>query len=300
LNSLLDKQKRLDIYLKKIEDLPSMPAVVAELIKLVDNPMTSTGQIEDLFSKDQGLTVKALKLANSAYYAIPGGAKTLNRAITFLGLNTIKQLLITASIFEAFKKLDSPPDFRLSEFWQHSMGAAIVAERLAKKLKFFSPEELFICGLTHDIGKLALLIIDKTEFVATCIYANQNKISFNKAELDRETPLHTFCGEVLAKKWKLPELVRLTIKEHHSPNPKIRSNPDPEINRAIDLVYLSNQIVHILNFGNSGYGQVPEINTEVVMRLGLSLDEMPKWLAELVISLEHAESMIRDLVSPDA
>ena len=80
----IDQQKKINFYLQKIESIPSLPNIVLELIKIIDNPMSSTRQIENLIEKDQGMTLKILKLANSAYYSIPGGAKTLNRALTFL------------------------------------------------------------------------------------------------------------------------------------------------------------------------------------------------------------------------
>lgn len=291
-----DKQKRIELYLQKIDSIPSLPSLVIEIIKLIDNPMSSTHQIEELFLRDQGLSLKALRLANSAYYAIPGGAKTVGRAITFLGFNSIKQLVISTSVFGAFKKLDCPPTFSMIEFWKHSMGTAIAAEVLAKHLKLAAPEEVFICGLTHDMGKLVLLMVDKENFLNTCILAKEKGLSFYQAEIATEAPLHTYWGQVLAKKWQLPELITATIKDHHSTNPKLRSSADPEINRIIDLIFIANQAVHYFNYGNSGYDNKPIINSEVLLRLGLKLGENEEWMRAVKEALSHADSMTQDLV----
>lgn len=292
-----DKQKKIEFYLQKIESVPSLPAVVTQIIKLIDNPMTSTGQIEDLMMRDQGISLKALRLANSAYYAVPGGAKTITRAITFLGFNSIKQLVLSSTVFDSFKKLDSPPIFSMIEFWKHSMGTAIVAEKIARYLKISSPEEVFMCGLCHDLGKPALLMIDKDSFLTICTAAKNKNITFYQSELESDVPLHTYLGHLLAKKWRLPDLMLYTIKDHHSVSPNLRSTTDPEINRIIDVVYIANQVVHYLNYGNSGYENKTEVNAEVLSRLGLKLSESEEWLAIVREAILHADSMVHDLVS---
>lgn len=289
-----EKQKRLDFALSKIDSIPSLPSVVLELIRLIDNPMSSTGQIEELLSKDQGLTLKALRLANSAYYAIPGGATTLKRAITYLGLNTVKQLVVSASVFDAFKKLDSPK-FSLKEFWKHSMGTAIVAESLAKHLKG-SSEEVFICGLIHDLGKLALLMVDKEDLFKTVDFAHENGMTFYQAELERTAPFHTFWGSQLAKKWQLPPLLQAVIKDHHSANPGARGVVTPETNKIIDLIFISNQLVHHLGYGDSGYFVKPELNNDVLVRLNLKWGENENWYLKAKKTLNHADSLVQELL----
>ena len=186
------------------------------------------------------------------------------------------------------------------------MGTAIAAEALAKKLKFVAPEEVFMCGLIHDVGKLVLLMIDKNEFYETCGIAKEKGLTFNQVELTRDVPLHTHCGQILAKKWALPDLLQFAIRDHHSPNPKLRSSVDPEVNRIVDLIFVSNQILHFLNYGNSGYDVLPNfafdvlpnVNAEVLSRLGLKVTEMDTWMKTVKDSLSHADSMIQDLIKP--
>lgn len=291
----IDKQKRIEFYLSKIDSIPSLPNVVIEFIKLIDNPMASTGQIEDQLSKDQGLALKALRLANSAYYAIPGGATSLKRAITYLGLNTVKQLVISASVFDAFKKLDSP-QFSLLEYWKHSMATALVSETIAKQLKSELSDEIFVCGLIHDMGKLVMLMIDKEDFLKTCQFAKEKNLTLYQAELETDAPQHTYWGGVLAKKWHLPPLLQSVIKDHHSANHSLRAVNNLEINQATDIVFITNQLVHILDFGNSGYDIKPNLNTDVLNRLNLKFSEDQDWVIKAKDSLSHAENMVKELL----
>src|SRR5271154_6988978 len=97
------EQQRLEFFLKKVDALPAFPGVVTEILRLVDNPLTSIDQIEKVMTTDAGLTVKTLKVANSAYYSIPGGAKTVRRALTYLGMASLKQMLLTTAVYDQLK-----------------------------------------------------------------------------------------------------------------------------------------------------------------------------------------------------
>ena len=289
----IDFQKKNELYLQKIEEVPSLPNVVLELIRLIDNPMSSTRQIEEVLEMDQGLSLKALKMANSAYYAIPGGATTLKRALTFLGLNTVKQIVISASIADQFKKLDNTA-FSLAEFWKHSVGVGIASEALARHLRVHAPEEAFVCGLIHDTGKLALLMIDQENFVQTCRLANEKQLTFSQAEIEMESPRHTLWGHFLARKWRLPILLQSAVKDHHTALQKLRLTPDPEVNQIVDIVYLMTQYRHQLQFGHSGTHAAQPLNPEVLERLGLKQEDPAPFL-KIKESLAHAESLIQAL-----
>ncbi len=288
-----DENKRTEFFLQKIEEIPSLPNVVLELMRLIDNPMTSTRQIEQVLEVDQGLSLKVLKLANSAYYAIPGGATSMKRALTFLGLNTVKQIVVSAAVANQFKKLDSP-QFNLTEFWKHSVGVGITAEVIAKHLKIRAPEEAFVCGLVHDLGKLALLMIDKEKFLKTGILANEKNLTFLQAEIELEAPRHAHWGQVLAKKWKLPILLQSAIRDHHVVSHSLRLTPDPESNQIVDIIYISNQWMHHSGFGDSGYKGAEALNPEVLGRLGLKQED-EQLETKIKESLAHAEPLIKAL-----
>src|SRR5271170_3496948 len=141
--------------LNKLHDIPTLPVVAMRVNELINDPNSSSSDIADVLKKDQVLTAKILRLVNSSYYAIPGGVTDVQRALAFLGFNTLAQLVLSLSVFSVFSTFDNQ-DFSMMEFWKHALGTAVGAELLAKKLKFKKPEEAFTCGLLHDIGKLVL------------------------------------------------------------------------------------------------------------------------------------------------
>ncbi len=169
------------------------------------------------------------------------------------------------------------------------------SEIISKHIRLSDTDESFICGLIHDVGKLALLMIDKEDFLKTVNAAKEKKISLYQAELETDSPSHSHWGSVLAKKWKLPQLLQSSIQYHHSPNVKSRTGITAESNMIVDVVFVSNQLIHVLKFGNSGYDAIPTIHPEVLQRLNLKLDPNEEWYQKVVKSLDHADTMVREL-----
>lgn len=283
-----DRNKKYEFYISKLEEIPALPSIVSDLIKIVDDPLTSTKQIEDLLSRDQGLSLKTLRMANSAYYAIPGGCSTLSRAITFLGCNTLKQLVVSAAVADAFKKLQGSP-FNIKEFWKHSAGTAIVAQTLSNHLDSSLGEESFVSGLLHDIGKLVILLVDKPTIDEMVKIAKEKPLTFTQIENEYSMPSHTYWGQFLVKKWQLPAQLQAVVKDHHTPRPSLRSALDAETNFLVDVVMIANQLVQAIKFGNSGYTVTPKLEIEVINRLGLSLEDKEAWFSKVKESLKHAE-----------
>ncbi len=283
------RDRHIQFYLEKIEAVPSLPTIVMELITLVDNPMASVSQIEDLMKKDQGLTLRALRLANSAFYSIPGGCTSLGRAITFLGCNTVKQLVVSAAVCDVFKNLKSE-NFDVNDFWRHSVVTAIIAQTLAKHLDSVMADEVFICGLIHDIGKLVLLMVDTESVEKTYALARQKGLNSVQAEIEGHFPSHSHWGQVITEKWQLPILLQAAVKDHHSPRQALRMSPDPEINFVVDLVLLANQLAHSTGFGNSGYDVKLNLDREVMARVGLSIEHRNEWFEKIKEEVSHAEA----------
>ncbi|MCH8285272.1 HDOD domain-containing protein, partial [candidate division KSB1 bacterium] len=111
---------------QNVLSLPALPTIIAQMIELIDNPRTSASQLTKLISTDQVLTAKILKLANSAYYGFPRRIGTINLAIVVLGFDTIKDLGLSASIIDRFKRRSGNSSFDMSLFWEHSIGCGVI------------------------------------------------------------------------------------------------------------------------------------------------------------------------------
>lgn len=285
-----------DDLLKKLDELPTLPTVVYELTRVINDPMSSTKEVETIMENDMSLTTRVLKLANSAYYAIPGGVTSLSRAIAYIGFDTVNQLVLSASIVDALA-FEGQGDFNINEFWKHSIGVGIAAETIAKMISHPSPPDLFTAGLIHDMGKVALCAYDPTIPSTLAKIAVDKKISFLQAELDMGLMPHTEVGRLLAEKWRLPNHMTTAIKYHHQADPKARAQLSPEMQNNVDIVYLSNLVVHALKFGNSGYQMIAGVPTELMGRMGLSdKNDFVRVAKEIKVNLDKAQEFISTLL----
>ena len=210
-------EEKVDIkwapLVEKLNDIPTLPMVANQVTNLINDPNSSSGDIAAVLRKDQVLTAKVLKLINSPYYGIPGEVTDVQRALAFLGFNTIAQLVLSLSVFSLFPR-DGKESFSVLEFWKHALATAVVSEMIAKKVGYERPEETFTCGLLHDIGKLVLKQIAPVEFEKVVSLAKKKSISYTAAEeAARDPPLHP-----------LPPLRR----DQYGHHPRLVQEADPD------------------------------------------------------------------------
>lgn len=288
------KQKLLSVHeiVAKLDDLPTLPAVVYELNRIINDPMSSTSDVENIMSNDLALTAKVLRLANSAYYAIPGGVTSLQRAIAYIGYDTVNQLALSASIINALDSKESV-GFDARAFWKHSLGVAMAAEVIANEVKYKTPSDLFTCGLVHDMGKIALLLITKEQFTDTIKYAAENKLSLVEAEETLDCARHNHIGFQLATKWRLPYQIQISIANHHQKDPMMRGGLSQEANLVVDVVFLANLLIHALQFGNSGHQKVMGLPKDVLDRLSINQDNLRELITKIKGKIENADAFLK-------
>lgn len=276
----------------KLDELPTLPTVVYELSRVINDPMSSTGDVEKIMANDQSLTIKVLKLANSAYYAIPGGVTSLQRAIGYIGYDTINQLVLSASIVNALNA-ETSERFNLNEFWKHAIGVAMAAETTARFVHYKTPSDLFTCGLVHDMGKIATYIIAPDVFLETVTFAQANGLSLHEAEDQMGAPKHTVVGRELALKWRLPGLIQAAAAHHHQKETNLRAGLSSEMNNIVDIVYLSNLLIHALQFGHSGHVKVLGVPKDVLDRMRLTPEKLKELIATIRESIANADNFLK-------
>jgi len=202
--------QQVDSIIGLIDGLPTIPLVSQRVGELIHDPRADARAIAALLRSDPSLTAKILKLANSAYYGIPGGVSDVTRAISFLGFNTLYQLVLSVSVFSVLGTKD-PAGLNIRELWKHSLGCAVLAERIAAHLHFNEANVCFTGGLLHDIGKVALLQVAPEEFLGAVKMARSNSLSMEEAELACGLPSHVPVGSRLAERWRFPMALRVAI-----------------------------------------------------------------------------------------
>jgi putative nucleotidyltransferase with HDIG domain len=222
------------------------------MIQLVDNPKTSAISLARLISTDQALTARILKLANSAYYGFSGEISTVNMAIVVLGFNTVKDMGLSLSVFDVFKKMGSSKMFDMSKFWEHSIACGVASRMLTDEYCRRYSAEAFVAGLLHDIGKVVINQYFNNEFIEI-MDLTANGISLDDAETKVLGTSHARIGAWLAEKWNLPKIISETLLYHHQP---WESKKDQIM---VGLVCFADYICHISGMGHSGRSEPPEL-----------------------------------------
>ena len=286
-----ERIERWKPILEKLNDIPTLPVVATRVTELINDPNSSSGDIADVLKKDQVLTAKVLKLINSPYYGIPGEVTDVKRALAYLGFNTLAQLVLSISVIGVFQG-NKNTKFSLQAFWKHALGTAVTAEVIAKKIGYKKPEECFTCGLLHDIGKIVLLQIAPEEFFRVVEFAEANKMSFYEAERRLEVPTHGYLGEYIADKWRLPMVIRMSIRYHHTDVAKMETILD-SMKPVVQTVALANQLVVKNNIGYSGDASGGLVNEEILAPLGLTEADLPNLMERAQKNIDDASAFLR-------
>lgn len=238
--------EKLKESIQDLVELPTLPSVVAELIGQIESPDSTAADIERILVNDPALGAKVLKLVNSAFYGMTKKVGSIRQAIVILGFSTIRSLAISASVIDIFKDRKSK-HLHMKDFWTHSIGNAAAARMIALEAREPDAELYFVCGLLHDIGKLALSIIAERQFNKTLKLAERKGLAFYDAEAFVFTrPVHEDAAFWLCESWQLPERIIMASGNHH----KVISNP--ELGKHAAAVALANYLCASNKMGHSG------------------------------------------------
>ncbi|MCP4147231.1 MAG: HDOD domain-containing protein [bacterium] len=196
--------------------LPTLPVLFVELNKMLDSPFTSNKKISHLLMRDQSMVAKVLKLSNSAMYSKRQEIASLSNAITFLGTQTLRNLILQISMVRLFTmKEDEIPEFDPNTFWEHSLGTAYLTELLVKKLNLPPNDDYYIGALLHDLGKLCIYQFYPRKFKEIVLLQINKNIRDTDAETEVLGVNHAEIGEFLANKWKFKDNIIAAIRDHH-------------------------------------------------------------------------------------
>jgi putative nucleotidyltransferase with HDIG domain len=240
-----ENKAKINIVLRKVKDIPSLPEIVNKVMELVSNPRSSAGELSNVIEHDPGLTTKVLRMVNSAYYGFPKQISSVQQAIMILGFTTMRGLVLSTSIFKIFTPKDSSSGKTLDykEFWKHSITTALNARIISENLKLTEIGDAFSCGILHDIGKIVLDQYDHTDYVT--VFKKLGKFYTSEKMIEAEEEViginHADIGYRLADKWNLPANLSETMRCHHNPLEAI------SYTRLVCVVYIANIFANIIN-----------------------------------------------------
>ncbi|MBF0368348.1 MAG: HDOD domain-containing protein [Magnetococcales bacterium] len=249
--------------------MPAFPQSVYRILQLTTDINCPPKELIEIIGHDPVLTLKILKILNSPYFGLSRTILSINQAVVFVGINTIKNIALTIAPVGVLTNEEKDDEY-LTNLLMHSLGTAIVAKRLSRRLGASELEsaDYFVAGLLHDFGKVVLARYMPKEYAKAIKRASKKNIPFLKAEKKLLGTDHTRVGAMLAKKWHLPNELVASIQNHHAPRGK--GSPSP----MGDCVFAANQIVKKLRIGKSGNPVVEQLPPPIASRFNMDLGEL--------------------------
>ena len=200
-----------------IGDIPSLPVSVSKVMEICNNRLARPSDLNRVISLDPVLTGRLLKLINSAYYGLGTHVTSLVKAITMLGINTVKNLALSSAILSTLPKNKRVHGLDMEGYWRHCLCVGVTSKFLAEKQGIDSryQEEYFTAGLLHDIGKIPLNAVLSGEYLQAVTIADSEHKPLFEAENENFGINHSFTGTMIAGAWKLERPVTDVITYHH-------------------------------------------------------------------------------------
>ena len=244
--------------------LPSLPEVVLRVQAMASKPSSSVKEVGMLIAQDPPLTARVLRIANSAYYSLSAPVLDICHGAAILGLDTLQSVVLQVGVVDLFKHLGTSGAFKPAELWQHSILTAKLAGSFPKGATGgVTPSEAYVAGLLHDVGKFVMFESLRDEYADAFLVSVGQKRPMWEVEQELFQFDHAQVGELVTRRWGLPDKAVRAVGQHHRADLTEREGP------LVALVAAAN---HLANgtFG-SKTGELREpMPKALVDRLGLS------------------------------
>jgi putative nucleotidyltransferase with HDIG domain len=211
--------KDLRTLVAGLHSVPSLPTLYQEIVQALRSPDTSLSAIGTIIGRDPGMTAKILQLVNSAFFGLGRPIASPAQAVSFLGLDTVRALVLSVAVFQQFdpKKVHA---FRLETLWTHSLSVGTLAKTIATAENAVNSirEESLLAGLLHDIGKLILVANLPQEYDAAQALAIRERLCVTDAQRQVFGSSHPEIGAYLLRLWGIPDEVVEAVAFHHQPS----------------------------------------------------------------------------------
>jgi putative nucleotidyltransferase with HDIG domain len=282
-------QERIHNALHRLETLPALPSVVTQVMETAADPSASALDLARPILADQSLSAQLLRIVNSAYYGFYRKIASVSEAIVILGFAEVRGLVMAASSFDTFPKSETAFD-RL-QLWRHSVAVAFAAERIARRTPIAPEWNPFSAGLLHDMGKVALDVVDPAHFMQTVGAAREQEVHVTVAEETLETVPHAAAGAALAEHWNLPQQLVEAVQYHHNPEDA------PEFATLAHITCLADAVTYLAELGESSNGARAPVHPASLEALKLDDAAVAAVTDDLAESRERIDGLLGVLVA---
>lgn len=242
--------------LLELNALPALPVTLQQAMSIMQQPNADIRKVANVFAQDLVLSAKVLKLVNSSVYGFPGRIVSIQNALTLLGFNIIRSVIISTVVMENMPK-------HMKGLWTHSMAVAVAAKTIANFLKIKESNEYSLAGLLHDLGKviLATQMPDAAAEINALVAARD--LTYIEAEREVLGMDHTQINAWVAQNWHLPPNLTAAMTFHHAP---LETSNYTSI---CCVVHLANFMARLFERGDGGDTQISHLDPRAIKHLGI-------------------------------
>ena len=280
----MDNKISLEQIINNVEDIPTLPHVVTNILQLTQDTKSTVSDLEKEILKDQTLTAKVLKLANSAFYNYNRKISNISQATVLLGFDTIKSITLTASVGKMLSRELSGYALEEHVLLKQSQVCAMLCKSIAKKAKFEKVENAYIAGLLRDIGKLVLNQYMTNQYKEVVNKVEVEKVTFLEAEESILGFNHAEIGAKIAEKWNLPSELVESIAFHHTPELA------PNYKEITTIVHIADAIVMMMGIGLGLDGLAYTFAPDALSSLGLTESDVEEIISDstqIIIDIQN-------------
>lgn len=231
---------------RMMREVPAMPVVAQKVMQLLGDTRSTNSILGETLSADQALVSRILQMANSPFFGTRQKIATISNAIFVMGHSALRSLIITVCTKGLFKN----PGLMEEKIWEHSLGTALAARQIAELSNAMDPDEAFILGLLHDIGKTSLLVVYHDVFQEIFMTAYNRKLSMEEFRLLEKEEFgfdHCEVGARVLTKWRLPPVCARVARRHHTQNIELIEREEEP--KALALASQANLVAIRVGFG---------------------------------------------------
>lgn len=272
---------------RDIKNLKPIPAVINQILEIVDAPDSSMEDIARIIQYDPAITASVLRTCNSVYFGLKTPAESIKDAVTMLGMDQLIEIVLMKSGAKTLSGKQEGYGLHEGAMWKYSVSSALIAKQIAIRLSIQNKNTIFTAALLKDIGKTVLdrFVQDSFEKI-TALVVDKN-FSFREAEKKIIGVDHAELGAMIAKIWKFsPRMVNI-IRHHHLTEVSMIKN------KEIAVVYLADCICMIIGIGVGSDGLVYQFNDQVMKELGLVSDDISAIIAEFTENMQKFEDLLK-------
>jgi putative nucleotidyltransferase with HDIG domain len=269
--------------ISRVHTIPSLPEVVTQVVRMVNDPHSNAKAIGELMSRDAAMAAKILRLVNSVYFSLPENVHSLDQAIAILGFKTVRSVALSISVINLFQQENI--GFNMKAFWMHGCVSACISRLVAEKIKVVDPDLAFIIGLLKDIGLVLMVEYAPEETRAIIAVARECRINLDKASCKVIDTNHAEVGAWLCQEWGLEVEVVDAVRHQFELEQSRYQQP-------VAVSQFSEYLCGLKRIRIAGDCAEPKLDPVIWQHLGLDKTDLVSLLAVINDEVDRAKELL--------